>query len=358
MEEDQMAGEFLILNIVIWIGLYLIVGLSLNIEYGFGGIPNFGRAFAVLMGAIAIGGIVNRILMVIFGVSGQIIDASGVVKTTMNDLIAQNPLIGIALLIFGLLIAAILGAVTGALFILPSAKLSEDYLAITLLAISEVVFMVSYYHPDLIGGYYGVTVPDVLRFIPGEQRLFVFALIIVGIALLVYYVVNRMLTSPYGRLLKAMRENDAVVRAYGKDIMNLRIRTVAVGSAIAALAGALYSMFSVNVIATNFSRVEWTFYPFLMILLGGLGNTRGVFVGVSAFVVARIFLITYKFEIVQALGLPFDPVWLEYILFGIVMLVILVYRPEGLLKEKPVMTSPIKKVLEKRKVKAKEVAAK
>ena len=65
-----MAGEFLILNIVIWIGLYLIVGLSLNIEYGFGGILNVVRAFAVLMGVIAIGSIVNRILMVIFGVSG------------------------------------------------------------------------------------------------------------------------------------------------------------------------------------------------------------------------------------------------------------------------------------------------
>lgn len=351
-----MANEFLFLNIIIWIGLYLIVGLSLNIEYGFGGIPNFGRAFAVLMGAIAVGGIVNRILMIALGISGQIIDASSVVKTTMNDIITHNPLVGIGLLVFGLLLAALLGAITGALFILPSAKLSEDYLAITLLAISEVAFMVSYYHPDIIGGYYGVTVPNILSFIPGEQRLLYFALIIILVAVFVYFIVNRMLTSPYGRLLKAMRENDAVVRAYGKDIMVLRIKTVAVGSAIAALAGALYSMFSVNVIATDFSRVEWTFYPFLMILLGGLGNTRGVFVGVSSFVIARILLITYKFEIAQALNLPFDPVWLEYILFGVVMLVILIYRPDGLLKEKPLMTSPIKKVLERRKVKAKASA--
>ncbi len=348
-----MVQEFLILNIVIWIGLYLIVALSLNIEFGFGGIPNFGRAFAVLMGAIAVGGIVNRILMIALGVSGQIIDASGVVKTSMNDIIAQNPAIGILLLIGGLLIAAILGAVTGALFILPSAKLSEDYLAITLLAISEVVFMVSYYHPDIIGGYYGVTFPNVLNFIPGEQRLSAFAAIIIFIAALVYLLVNKMLSSPYGRLLKAMRENEEVVKAYGKDIMKLRIKTVAVGSGIAALAGALYSMFSVNVIATNFSRVEWTFYPFLMVLLGGLGNTRGVVVGVSSFVIARILLITYKFEIVEFLGLPFDPVWLEYILFGFVMLLILIYRPEGLIREKPILTDPIKEVLKKREIKTK-----
>jgi branched-chain amino acid transport system permease protein len=350
MEAYKMAEEFLILNIVIWIGLYLIVALSLNIEFGFGGIPNFGRAFAVLMGAIAVGGIVNRILMVILGVSGEIIEASGVVKTAMNDMIAQNPMVGISLLIGSLLLAAIIGAISGAVFILPSAKLSEDYLAITLLAISEVMFLVSYYHPDIVGGYYGVKVPNVLNFIPGEQRLFVFAAIIIFIAILVYLLVNRMLNSPYGRLLKAMRENEEVVKAYGKDIMMLRIKTVAVGSGIAALAGALYSMFSVNVIATNFSRVEWTFYPFLMVLLGGLGNTRGAMIGVSSFVIARIFLITYKFEIVEFLGLPFDPVWLEYVLFGFVMLLILIYRPEGLVREKPIMTDPIKKVLKKRKI--------
>jgi branched-chain amino acid transport system permease protein len=260
----------------------------------------------------------------------------------------------VVLLVFSLCVAAILGAATGALFILPSAKLSEDYLAITLLSISEVMYMICYYNPDIIGGYYGVSVPNVLAFVPGEHRLAVFSFLTLGIAFLVYLFVSRLLTSPYGRLLKAMRENEDVVRAYGKDIMRIRIKTVAVGSAVAALAGALYSMYSVNVIATNFSRVEWTFYPFLMILLGGLGNNRGVFAGVAAFVTVRVLLTTYKFEIAQVLNLPFDPVWLEYILFGILMLLILVYRPEGIIKEKPIMTKPVKKVLEA-KVKATEV---
>jgi branched-chain amino acid transport system permease protein len=345
-----MAQEYLLLNISLWIGFYLIVALSLNIEYGFGGIPNFGRALAVLMGAVAVGSITNRTLMAIFGVSGQIIESSGAVKSIANDLIAQNPLVGIAIFIFSLSIAAILGAATGALFILPSAKLSEDYLAITLLSISEVVYMTSYYHPDIIGGYYGISIPNVLAFIPGEQRLLVFSLITLSLAFITYLFVNRLLTSPYGRLLKAMRENEDVVKVYGKDVMKIRIKTVAIGSGVAAIAGALYSMYSVNVIATNFSRVEWTFYPFLMILLGGLGNNRGVVAGVAAFVTARIMLTTYKFEIAHALNLPFDPVWLEYILFGILMLLILVYRPEGIFKEKPIVTKPIKRVLERKKV--------
>lgn len=345
-----MAQEYLILNILLWIGLYLIVALSLNIEYGFGGIPNFGRALAVLMGAVAVGGITNRVLMLIFGIEGQIVEASGSVKTITNELVANNPHIGIALFIFCLAIAAILGAIAGAVFILPSAKLSEDYLAITLLSISEVIYMTTYYHPDIIGGYYGISVPNYLEFIPKEQRLLAISMIALGIAFLMYLFVNRLLTSPYGRLLKAMRENETVVRAYGKDVMRVRVKTVAIGSGVAAIAGALYSIYASNIIATNFSRVEWTFYPFLMILLGGLGNTRGVVAGVCIFVTTRIILTTYKFEIAHTLNLPFDPVWLEYILFGMLMLLILIYRPEGIFREKPIFTKPMKKVLKKRGV--------
>ncbi|MHC1566796.1 MAG: ABC transporter permease subunit [Candidatus Syntropharchaeia archaeon] len=143
----MMSFEHIILNVAIWFGFYLIVSLSLHIEYGFGGIPNFGRALAVLMGAIAVGALVNRILMLILGVSGNIITASGEVKSLMNDLLSKNPLFGILLLLLALIFAAI--------------------------------------------------------------------------------------------------------------------------------AGALYSLYTLNVIATSFSRVEWTFYPFLMILLGGIGNHKG-----------------------------------------------------------------------------------
>lgn len=352
-----MVQEYLVLDIVIWFGLYLIVCLSLNVEYGFGGIPNFGRALAVLIGAITVGGLVNRILMIAFGVSGGIVEASGEVKSVVNSIIATNPGMGIGILLVSLILAAILGAVTGALFILPSAKLSEDYLAITLLAMSEVAFMVSYYNTDLIGGYYGVSVPDIFKFIeneeyqrffmgidPGKLKLIAFAGTIILVALFVYLIVSRMTNSPYGRLLKAMRENEMVVEAYGKNVMTIRIKTVAVGSAIAALAGALYTFYSVNVIASSFSRVEWTFYPFLMILLGGLANNKGVIAGVFAFVTVKILLIVYKFEITAALHLPFEAVWLEYIMFGILMLIILVYKPEGLIKEKPIMTEPIKKL--------------
>ncbi len=339
--------EEIIITIALWFGLYTIVTLSLNLEYGFAGIPNFGRALAVLMGAVAVGGIVNRLFILYFGIEGDLIAASAQVRSMMNELIASNPAYGLGLLLLYLLIAAGLGAVTGALFILPSAKLSEDYLAITLLAISEVMFMVCNYDTAIIGGYYGVSTPDVLAFVPGEDRMLVFTAITLLVALAVYIFVSRLTNSPFGRLLRAMRENESVVEATGKSVMILRIKTTTIGSAIAALAGALYSLYSVNVIATSFSRVEWTFYPFLMLLLGGAGNNRGVVVGTLTFVIVKILLTIYKHEIRMILHLPFEAVWLEYILFGLLMYFVLLYRPEGLLRERPIFSEPIKRMAAK-----------
>ncbi|HIP63547.1 MAG TPA: branched-chain amino acid ABC transporter permease [Archaeoglobus profundus] len=342
-----MGFEYTLVTILIWFGLYLIVALSLNIEYGYGGIPNFGRALAVLIGGIVVGGILNRIFITILGVSGDFISASNIAISKINDIIIQNPIIGIGLLLLSLLIAGIVGFIIGAIFILPSAKLSSDYLAIALLAISEVVFLISYYNPEIIGGYYGIRVVNVLAFIPGQYRIFVFAIVILIVAFIIYLLVDRLMNTPYGRLLKAMRENEDVLKAFGRDIMMVRIKTVAIGSGIAAIAGALYALFAGNVIATAYNRVEWTFYPFLMVILGGLGNNVGVALGVLIFVTAKILLITYKAEITEFLHLPFEAVWLEYILFGIIMLIILNYKPEGLIKEKIILTPPIKRLVRK-----------
>ncbi len=340
-----MELEYFFLNVLLWFSIYLIVALSLNLEYGYAGIPNFGRAMAVLIGAATVGYAVNRILMLILGIEGKIVEASGILKGTVNAMISQNPLLGIGILVFSLLLAVFIGAIAGILFILPTARLKQEYLTVTLLAISEVLYLVLNYNSSIIGGCYGVSVPNVLAWIPEEWRVLSFALLSLGIALIVYFFVERVLTSPYGRLLKAVRENEDVVRAFGKDIFMIRIKTAALGSGIAALAGALYSFYSVNVIASTFFRVEWTFFPFLMVLLGGMGNNKGVVLGVLSFVLAKLSLTMYKYEIRSLLHLPFEAFWLEYILFGVVMLLILYYRPEGLIKEKPVMTPPIKQVL-------------
>ncbi len=344
MEEVvKMAWETLI-TVLFWFGLYAIVAISLNVEYGYAGIPNFGRDLAVMIGAVAVGGIVVRMLMMIFGITGQFLIASGQATSIANDLISKNPSIGLAILLLSLLLSFVMGFLVGAVFILPSAKLSEDYLAITLLAISEVVLQVFYYNTDIAGGYYGVSIPDVLSFVPSSYRDLSFVGVIFAVVIFVFVLAERLLNTPFGRILRAMRENEIVTSAYGRNIMTLRVKTVAIGSGIASLAGALCSLYTANVLAVLqlYSRVYWTFLPFLMIILGGLGNNRGAIAGAFVFSVTKVLLESYKHEIKAILHIPFSSTWLGYILFGVITLLILYYRPEGLIKEKPIMTEPIK----------------
>uniref|UniRef100_A0A7J2TJG3 Branched-chain amino acid ABC transporter permease n=1 Tax=Archaeoglobus fulgidus TaxID=2234 RepID=A0A7J2TJG3_ARCFL len=331
----------ILLNIAFWFGIYAIVSISLNIEYGLAGIPNFGKALAVLFGAFTVGGIVNRFFIAIYGIQGEIIDSSAELKTILNQRIAEDPAFGIFLLLLCLSLSAIVGAVVGALAILPSARLSRDYLAITLLAISEVSFMVFNYNTSLGGGYYGISVPDVFAFYGGNRQL-LFTILSLSVLALVYIIAERLSNSPFGRLLRAMREDEEVVKAFGRNLMVLRIKASAIASSIAAISGALFSLFTANFIASNFTRVEWTFYPFLILLLGGAGNNKGVLLGTLVLVTTKQLLMVYKHEIVELLMIPFETVWLEYIAFGFLMLLVLFYKPEGLIKEKPVIIKRVR----------------
>ncbi len=345
----------LILNILLWFGLYLIVSLSLNMEYGYGGIPNFGKAISVLVGAVVVGGIITRILIAIYKVKTAygFSTATSAASNELTQAIAHNPALGFFLLISTLIIAIALGCIVGAVFILPSARLREDYLAITLLAIAETFTMVCYYNPVIIGSYYGVSVPDFLAFISGEKKYVVFTAVVLVLAFLTYLFFERLLNTPYGRLLKAMRENEDVIRVYGRDLMRVRVMTMAVGSGIAAMVGVLLSFYTLRVQANSFmitGRTLWTFYPFLIILLGGAGNNRGVVAGTLIFVTVMEVIDFYKTSIVSFLHLPVEAVWLEYILFGVMMLLILYYKPEGIIPEKPIATPPIKRAYETRKV--------
>ncbi|ENN96789.1 high-affinity branched-chain amino acid transport protein BraE [Methanocaldococcus villosus KIN24-T80] len=329
--------------ILFWFGIYYIVSLSLNIEFGYAGIPNFGKALSVLIGAIAVGGVLDRLLMLYFNVNGDLINGSSIAVSKINYIIAHDPIVGFLILIISIVLAVIIGLLAGAVFILPSAKLKEDYLGVTLLAISETVFLISMFNLDIVGGYYGIATPDILAFISGEYRGLAFTLLTLFIAFLIFLFVERLLNTPFGRILRAMRENEVTVKAFGRNIMLLRIKAMAIGTAIGAIAGVLYVLYSANIVAQAFTRAEWTFFPFLMVLLGGKGNNKGVALGVFCYVVIKIFLDVYKYQIKYLLNIPFEPVWISYILFGMLMLLILYYKPSGLIPEKPILTPPIKK---------------
>jgi len=117
-----------------------------------------------------------------------------------------------------------------------------------------------------------------------------------------------------------------------------------VGFAIAAISGALNSLWTVSVSPKDFERVRHTFMPWVMVIIGGAGNNIGAMIGAIIFVTLRELIVFYKYSF-EAI-VPFDVVWLEYLLMGIALIIVLMYRPEGLLPEKPTRTLSERRIRE------------
>jgi branched-chain amino acid transport system permease protein len=315
----------------------MIVSLSLNLEFGFAGIPNFGKVLPVAAGAFVVGFLPGRLAAWMIGmkVLDYVRDNSRIV-TEVNGVLRNNVLMALSLLFATLVAAAAVGAVLGFVASYPTRRLREDYLAMTLLAMGEAVRVIGYNYAPLVGGTLGVQAPDPFAYVTGPLRFTVATVAILCIAAVVFLYLESTVRSPLGRTLKALRDNEIAASSLGKDIVSLRLKVLMVGSALAAMGGALYAFYSSGVIASTYGRVDWTFLPWVIVMLGGAANNRGVSVGTLVFVSVRKFVIFYKGGL--APFLPFDVVWLDMLAMGIVLILILMYKPEGLLPEQPIYT--------------------
>ena len=155
-----------------------------------------------------------------------------------------------------------------------------------------------------------------------------------------------MIRSPLGRMLRAVRDNEVAAESLGKTPHMIRIKIIMVSAALAAIGGALYAFYVGGTIAFAYDRASWTFWPFLMILIGGLANNKGVLIGTLLFVTLRKFIIFFKDSFEGFV--PFDVVWLDFLLLGVILLAILLYRPQGIFVEKPTKTIEMNNFNQKR----------
>ena len=137
-------------------------------------------------------------------------------------------------------------------------------------------------------------------------------------------------------MLRAVRDNEVAAESLGKNATQIRIKVIMVSAALAAIGGALYAFYVGGTIAFAYDRASWTFWPFLMILIGGLANNKGVVFGTLVFVTVRKLIIFFKDSFEGFV--PFDVVWLDFLLLGGILLAILLYRPQGIFAEKPTAT--------------------
>lgn len=312
-------------------------------EYGYAGVPNFGKVLAVAGGAFVVGYFPGRAAASLLGLDSGLDYIKDNVRlvTEVNSGLQANASMAIVLLLVTVVIAGVVGAGLGFLASYPAIRLREDYLAITLLAMGEAIRVVGYNYGPLVGGTLGVAVPDPLAWVPQELRFTAATLIILVFAGLILFYAERLARSPLGRALRAVRDNEVAAASLGKDVVHTRMKVLIVGSALAAIGGALYAFYTGGVIAVAYNRVDFTFWPWVMVMLGGAANNIGVTLGAFLFVAFRKLITFYKGYL--APFIPFDVVWLDMFLLGIVLILILMYRPNGVLPEKPTFTiSPSK----------------
>ena len=323
-------------------GIYSLMAISLNLEYGVAGVPNFGQALFVSIGAYTAGVTYTRILPLLAGVESvhPCGPTMGQALQLRSEVMAAQPVAGFINLALTFLIAAVLAGAVGFAVSYVTLRLKEEwFLALVLLVGGETVRIVVRGADDLIcshNGISGVAQPFYFLGDPRSSSL-MFMILCVALALIAYVYSQRLTHSPFGRMLKGLRENEDVTRGLGKGISLARAQIMLIGSAIAAVGGVLFAL-NTGFVNTNDYVVTLTLDIWVMVVLGGIGNNRGALLG------AALIAILDRFTQVGAIALnmsgsPIEFNYVRFIAFGLILLLMLRYRPGGLLPESPLTTN-------------------
>jgi branched-chain amino acid transport system permease protein len=339
--------NFFILAFISTFGIYLIITLSLNFDSGYGGHVNFGKALGFIVGAFTAAVFPGRIMYILSGTEmGDYIRNNPTIINQFNKFLSMHPLYSIMLFVTTLIVALGIGALIGYLSIYPVLELSGPPVSVLLMSMAEGARILGQYFEPLAGGTIGVGVPDVFAWC-GDRTLITSGTIFI-ISLLVFFYFERLTRSPLGRLLRAVRDNKDCALSIGINIRQLKAKTFMLSTAAAAFAGALYSFYSSVVISEAYTSASWTLIPWVMMIVGGSANNCGTLSGVFIITLFTLLIVIYKDTLRSFI--PFDALWLQYLFLGLVLILIMMFKPGGLIKEKSTATlnlKIIKKIKEK-----------
>ena len=333
MQIDLIAT---LLALMTFFGISALMALSLNLEYGVAGIPNFGKALFVSIGAYTAGVTYTRVLPLLVGL--PVIDPCGEELANALQLrgaiLSSAPDIGFINFALTLFIAGAIGGAAGWLAAQTARRVKEEwYLGLLLLVGSEALRVVVRGSKPIVCGFNGISgIAQPFGFLDNPTlSTALFALFVLVLAGLGYLYAERLTRSPYGRMLKAIRENDIVTLGLGKDVPRIRAQVMFIGSAMAAIAGVLFTA-NLGFANTNDYGVGLTLDIWVMVVLGGVGNHRGALLG--ALIVTVLNRVTAILAIVlNANGSQFEFNYVRFIAFALILLFMLRYRRQGLLPE-------------------------
>ncbi|MCU0549753.1 MAG: branched-chain amino acid ABC transporter permease [Leptolyngbya sp. Prado105] len=349
--------------LLVSVAIYAIFSLGLNLQWGYTGLINFGHVAFMTVGAYS---------------------TSLLTLTGMPILLA---------VLIGGLLAALLGLFMG----FSTLRLREDYLSIVTIGVSELVRLVALNEAWLTKGAFGVqnfpsplaefrpTVATRIGMIAIVTPIFAFVIwklvqrilapkktvnaIVSGVLILltlrlysvaaislynyrdnqarngllflslitlaiVYWALERLVRSPWGRVLKAVREDEQVAKALGKNVFLYKLQSLMLGGFIAGIAGAFFAWQLSTVYPTNFEPIV-TFQAWIIMILGGAGNNAGTILGAGIYWAYTAF--TRDLDRILPLGA--DQVGaLRIMLIGLILMVLMLFRPQGILGNKDELT--------------------
>jgi branched-chain amino acid transport system permease protein len=294
-------------------GIFAVMALGLDMVWGWCG--DFDLAF---YGYLALGSYMTFVLSI------------GKPKPPVQYIIGWHLPVPLAIVIADIAVVG-LAAVIGAIAL---RNLRDIYFAVTTLgAVSALYLIVENYTPlfDGYNGVYGLINPGQAGLRLSYNGYRVLFLVVVGIILFgAYLLVQRLSGSPFGRMLRAVREDERAASAYGRTIFSAKYRAYLFGAALAGLSGGLFAIF-----ISAFNPSAWTPQELLVIyaaiLVGGRGNPRGVILGVFLVYIGFIELTRYLPS--PASRPEFGPA-MRQVLIGLMIILMLRFRPEGIFRER------------------------
>ncbi len=323
-------------------GIYAILCLGLNSQWGLAGHVNFGIAGFFSVGAFT---------SALFTTS---MPAGALAAYSQQAFGLQWPFLG------GVLMAGIVAAIVGFLVSIPVLRLRTDFLAIATLGIAEVIRFVFQNERWLANG------PQPMRGIPRpldcvfadpacswlpqpiagflaplspRDYVFLYLVVVTLILAVVFIALERISRSPWGRMLRAIRDEEASAAMSGKNVPLRRMESFVLGTFIMGVAGAVYAHYVVSIDYSHFNPLFATFIVWVMLMLGGSGNNKGAILG--AFAVWGVwsgaaFMIDMLSPALMAISpdLPSRGAYLRWMLVAILLAAIVLFRPQGILRER------------------------
>ena len=304
---------------VIMAGIYSVFALGLNVHWGFTGLFNIGIA-----GFFALGAYTTALL------TTEPPDPALFEDFKFGGNWSGLPFLGLGIDLWFFLGLGAAAAVCGIIALLigyVTLRLRDDYLAIATLGIAETVRLLFLNEKWIANGSKGLyRIPKFLgEWVAPEHYDYLYLVVVLVILVLLFLAVERAVKSPWGRVLRAIREDEIAAEASGKDVFAFKLQAFMLGAIIMGIGGALFAHNVRFLSPLTFDPLLATFIVWAMLMVGGAGNNLGAILG--AFIVWGIWTGT------QFLPGVFSDPHFRFFMIGVLIIAVILVRPGGMLGE-------------------------